>query len=369
MNKQDFFIPNGIYLLNHSVGCLPRKTALVKEEFFDLWQSKGGDAWGEWLSFIDGFCHSLSTLLNGNPDEFCPQTNLSSAISKILMSLPPRPGRSKIVLSEMDFPSIGFAISQMERLGYQIEVMPAENSRFSLESWKKYLTKDVELVFITHVIYGNSFLNPVQDIIDYAKEQDITTVVDIAQSVGFVPIDVHKWNGDFVIGSCIKWLCGGPGAGFLWVNSEKVLNFSPLDVGWFSHENPFEFDINNFRYAKTAKRFWGGTPSVIPFAIAKLSIDTINSIGVNPIRLHNQALTQRLIETALANNLTVCTPLEPTQRGGTVVIAFPNPMEAYERFKEANILIDMRPNFGLRFSPHIYNDEVEIEQVIDLLRG
>lgn len=367
MNKQDFFIPHGIYLLNHSVGCLPRTTALVKEEFFEMWKLKGGEAWGEWLNLLDGFCHSLATLLNGYPDEFCPQTNLSSAISKILLSLPLRRDRNKIVISEMDFPSIGFAISQMKRMGYQIEVIPAQNGRLSLESWKKYLTPDVELALITHVSYGNSFLNPVKEIIDYAKEKGIITVVDVAQSVGVVPIDVHQWNGDFVIGCCIKWLCGGPGAGFMWVNSEKVTNFQPMDVGWFSHENPFEFDINNFRYAKTAKRFWGGTPSVLPFAIAKLSIDTINRIGVNLIRQHNQRLIQRLIEAAVAQNLKVCTPLDSSQRGGTVAIAFPNPMDAYQRFKEANILIDMRPNFGLRFSPHIYNDEAEIDQIVDLL--
>lgn len=367
--KQRFFIPEGVYLLNHSVGCLPQTTALAKEFFFDLWKSKGAEAWEEWLSFIDGFCHALSSLLHGKPDEFCPQSNLSSAVCKILHSLPSRQGRTKLLISEIAFPSMGFALSQMERMGYQIEFLPAKVGKCSLDTWKQHLTKDTQLAFITHVNYGNSYLNPVKEIVQAAKEQGIFTVVDIAQSVGVIPIDVSSWDADFVVGSCIKWLCGGPGAGFLWANSSSILDFAPMDVGWFSHENPFEFDIYNFRYANNAKRFMGGTPSVLPLEIAKVSINEINSIGVEKVRVHNLGLTTRLIQAAKLKGLTVCTPIENTQRGGTIVLQCSNPQKLYERLKQAKIFIDIRPNFGLRFSPHIYNDEAEIEKVIEILHS
>ena len=365
--KQNFFIPEGVYLLNHSVGCLPQKTALAKEYFFDLWKLKGGEAWEEWLSCIDEFCFALSKLLHGNVDEFCPQNNLSSAVCKILSSLPPRKGRSKLIISELAFPSMGFALSQMEKMGYEVEFLPACAGKCSLDTWKQYLTKDTQLALITHVTYGNSCLNPVKEIVQTAKEQGIFTVVDIAQSVGIVPINVTCWNADFVVGSSIKWLCGGSGAAFLWANPSSLLEFAPTDVGWFSHENPFEFDIYNFRYANNAKRFMGGTPSVLPLAIAKVSIDEVNNIGVGEIRLHNLRLTGNLIQASRLKGLNVCTPIEDTQRGGTVVIQSSNPQKLYDKFKSAKILIDIRPNFGLRFSPHIYNDEEEIEKVIELL--
>jgi kynureninase len=366
--KQRFFIPEGIYLLNHSVGCLPQKTALGKEYFFDLWKFEGGNAWEEWLKLIDEFCKSLSTLIHSNSEEICPQTNVSSAVCKILHSLPLRQGRSKILLSEFDFPSMGFALSQMERSGYQIQFLPIKDNQLFLDTWKQHLTKDTQLAFITHVNYGNSLLNPVKEIIQYAKEQGIFTVVDIAQSASVVPIDVTIWNADFVIGSSIKWLCGGPGAAFLWANSESVLNFAPVDVGWFSHENPWEFNIHNFQYAKNAKRFWGGTPSVLPFVIAKVGIDEINSIGVDKIRCHNLVLTERLIQAAQIKRLNVLTPTEASQRGGTVVIQFNHPQKAYEKFKKENIFIDIRQNFGLRFSPHIYNDGEEIDKIIHVMQ-
>lgn len=367
--KQHFFIPEGVYLLNHSVGCLPQTTALAKEHFFDLWKSKGAEAWEEWLSFIDEFCHALSSLMHGQPSEFCPQTNLSSAVCKILHSLPLRQGRTKLLISEIAFPSMGFALSQMERMGYQIEFLPAKASKCSLDTWKQHLTKNTQLAFITHVNYGNSYLNPVTEIVQAAKEQGIFTIVDIAQSVGVIPIDVSSWDADFVVGSSIKWLCGGPGAGFLWANSNSILDFVPMDVGWFSHENPFEFDISNFRYAKNAKRFMGGTPSVLPLEIAKVSINEINSIGVEKIRLHNLGLTAHLIQAAQLKGFTICTPIDDGQRGGTVVLQCSHPQKLYERFKQAKIFIDIRPNFGLRFSPHIYNDAKEIEKVIEILHS
>ena len=365
--KQRFFLPKGIYLLNHSVGCLPRKTALDKEQFFDLWKSQGGEAWEQWLDEVNAFCRSLSNLLNGHPDEFCPQTNISSAVSKILLSLPHRKERTKLLLADMDFPSMGFVISQMERLGYHIDFLTSHRGTHSLETWKQHLTEDVQLVFITHVTYGNCFLNPVAEILKYAKNQGVITVVDVAQSAGVVPINLRDWDADFVVGSSIKWLCGGPGAAFLWGNSEGIGNYQPIDVGWFSHENPFEFDIYNFRYAKTAKRFFGGTPSVLPFLIAKSGIDLIHSFGIDKIRVHNQRLTESLIQAALAHELTVHTPLAPSQRGGTVAIGFKDALKAYQHFKQEKVFVDMRPSFGLRFSPHIYNDEEELEKVIALV--
>jgi kynureninase len=219
-------------------------------------------------------------------------------------------------------------------------------------------------VLITHVLYGNSRLNPVAEIVRYAQRHEVFTLVDVAQSVGVVPIDLRAWNADFVVGSAIKWLCGGPGAGFLWANPTGVERFEPSDVGWFSHEDPFEFRIQNFRYAADARRFWGGTPSVLPYVIARASIDLVNRVGVANVREHNRALTERLVRAALERGLTLRTPHDPARRGGTVCIAFQDPQRVYQQLKEAKIFVDVRPAYGVRFSPHIYTDAEEIDRAI-----
>ncbi|MFZ0547928.1 MAG: aminotransferase class V-fold PLP-dependent enzyme, partial [Candidatus Promineifilaceae bacterium] len=348
-----FHIPQGIYLLSHSVGCLPKTTIEAQNEFFHLWQTKGGNAWDDWLAAIDAFCDSLAALFNGRSDQFCPQVNISSAVTKIIASLPPRPGKNIILLSELDFPSIGFTLEQAQRLGYEIRRIPAnDGSIFPLERWADYLTPDVQVALITHVLYGNSYRNPVKEIIALARQQGIYTIVDIAQASGIVPINVQEWNADFIAGSCIKWLCGGPGAGFMWVNDISLSQLRPLDVGWFSHENPFEFDITHFRYAPNARRFWGGTPSVLPYIIARSGIEQIRAIGLDTIQAHNHNLTDHLIHTAQENDWPLLTPTNPAQRGGTICIGFSNAAEIVHALAETKIKVDFRPSFGVRFSPH-----------------
>ncbi|HEX7318010.1 MAG TPA: aminotransferase class V-fold PLP-dependent enzyme [Pyrinomonadaceae bacterium] len=363
-HKQDFSLPDGTYLLSHSVGCLPRVAREAADRFFELWATRGGDAWDGWLASIGDFQQSLATLLNGEAVEFCPQTNISSALAKILASLPRRKGKTKLLLSELDFPSAGFVLAQAERAGYTVEFIPADGDTSSLECWQRHLTPDTQLVLITHVLYGNSRLNPVAEIIRRAQRHEVLTVVDVAQSAGVVPIDLREWNADFVVGSVVKWLCGGPGAGFLWANPAGVERFEPSDVGWFSHEDPFEFRIQDFRYAADARRFWGGTPSVMPYVVARASIDFVNGIGVENVRQHNQVLTDRLVRAALERGLTVRTPHDPARRGGTVCIAFPDPQRVYQQLKDAKVFVDVRPAYGVRFSPHVYNDMEDIDHAI-----
>ncbi|MCI0394511.1 MAG: aminotransferase class V-fold PLP-dependent enzyme [Chloroflexi bacterium] len=367
ISSEQFLVPEGTYLLSHSVGCLPRAALAAQERFFELWQTRGGNAWDEWLAAVEGFGHSLAALLHGQPGEFCPQTNISSAVSKIVTSLPPRRGKETILISELDFPSVGFALEQAERLGYRIKRLPAEAGRFTADHWQQHLTGDVQMALVTHVLYGNSFCNPVAEIVQAAREREIFTVVDVAQSAGVVPIDLAAWGADFVVGSCIKWLCGGPGAGFLWANSAGIEQFRPLDVGWFSHENPFEFDIRQFRYAPDARRFWGGTPSVLPYMVARAGIDQIQAIGVESIQEHNRALTEQLVQFAQSRRWPLHTPAAPERRGGTVCIGFPDPQKVVAHLEAAQIWVDFRPSFGVRFSPHIYVSQADMTQTIRTL--
>lgn len=368
-HRKYFHTPDAIYFLNHSVGCLPKVTEKSAKKFLNLWKKKGGLAWPIWLNAIHEFNNSLAKLLNASSIEFCPQVNISSAVTKIISSLPKRKSRNKILLSELDFPSMGFVLEQSKKLGYEIEFLQPENNVFSLSQWEKALTKNTQLALITHVTSENSYQNPVAEITNIAHNKKIFTIVDIAQSVGVMPINLQKWSADFVVGTSIKWLCGGPGAAFLWANLEKIDLFLPQDVGWFSHENPFEFDIHNFQYAKDASRFLGGTPSVLPYLLAKSSIDKILEIGIENIYKHNQALLDILLAKLKNLEIKISSPCSRNERGGTCVINFSNNKKMVEKLQEKNILVDCRPRFGIRISPHIYNTRSEISFMCNIFKS
>jgi kynureninase len=251
------------------------------------------------------------------------------------------------------------------RNGFRLRCIPDTADFNALVCWESTLDEDCCLAFITHVHSNTSRQVPVAEICKLARDREITTVVDVAQSAGVVPVDVREWDADFVIGSSVKFLCGGPGAGFLWVNDRVLRDCRPTDVGWFSHADPFEFDIHRFRYAESALRFWGGTPAVLPYTVAANSIETMNEIGIERIRAHSLELTQTILDNV--PRIFLFSPARPANRGGTVVLDFGEQQSAAaEALASAGVHFDMRRT-GMRLSPHVYTSTEEIETVVSCL--
>ena len=362
-----FCASDEIYLLSHSVGLPPRTLrAYVEENYFGPWETRPEEAWPEWLAAIDRFRDSLAGLSGGTAASFCPQANVSSATTKILYALPGLRERRTILLSEGAFPSLAYVFQMSASSGFRLKYIDGGADAGDPEVWKEHLTADVGLALLTHVHSNSSLRTPVKDIAELTRERGIISIVDVAQSVGVLPIDVLHWNADFVVGSCVKWVCGGPGAGFLWANPSVVDQSQPIDVGWFSHYDPFEFDLHRFRYAPDSLRFWGGTPSILPYIAAKHAIDTITQTGLETIVAHNVRLCARLIE-AVDSSIFVG-PRNAQRCGGTVVIDPGEREEAIKaRLKAAKVRFDVRRT-GIRLSPHIYNNDDDIDMTIDCLR-
>lgn len=348
--QDNFFIPDGTYLLSHSVGPLTKKGhEYLSSKYLNPHKQDGGHAWPKWLDLIDQFNTALSDLLGGSPDEFCPQVNLSSGLTKYLTALPSPGRKNKILMHSHAFPTMGFVASALKSRGYELVLIPKDRDPVDPHVWKDAINDQTAIVLITHVYSNMGALSPVNAIADIARTAGARSVVDIAQSVGIIPIHIPSWNVDAVFGSSVKWLCGGPGAGYMWINPDHLGDLNPEDVGWFSHENPFEFDIQNFRYDRTAKKFLGGTPSIAPFATALGGIETIKDIGIKNIRAHNVSLMQH-----------VHPDIDPTRNGGTLCLRLSD--EIFEGLKTSNIQYDQRGQTA-RLSFHIYNTLEEADQV------
>ena len=163
----------------------------------------------------------------------------------------------------------------------------------------------------------------------------------------------------------MKWLCGGPGAAYLWINPQQITQCEPKDVGWFSHQNPFEFDITHFQYNAKTLRFWGGTPSILPYVIAADSIEYIAQFGVDKVRAHNLALLT-LLQQQLAAFLV--SPNDKDQCSGTAILDFAKHQQnVLAELEAANISVDVR-KLGIRISPHIYNTASEIQAFITTVK-
>lgn len=351
---QEYFHTPDNYFMSHSVGCLPRRTQTdLNTEFFKSWED--GQNWTKWMPVLDKFRTGVANILGAEQSEICPQINISSALTKILYSLPEPTTKNIILLSEEDFPTIGFVFEQAKKRGYLLRFVDGNPS--DIDNWEKALDHNVAIVHATHALSNTSHLLPVKEICQRAKEYEAISIIDIAQSAGVVPIDVKAWGCDFAIGTGVKFLCFGPGACFLYVASSQMTKTQPLDVGWFSHENPFEMDIHNFKYAKDAMRFFGGTPSPAPFVMANSAMAVWGEIGLEAVHSLIQKNLTAITDAVPPRFLT--SPLEPAQRGGTVVIT-PEQREALrESFAQHAIQHDERKE-GFRCSVHGYTSEDDI---------
>ena len=366
--RQQFHIPGpGPYLLAHAAGCLPRVTPeRLEADLFAPWQAGGNDAWGQWLGAIDRFRAALGGVLGTSPALICPQPNVSAGFARWLGALPaPAPDRRDIVMSSNSFPSLGFVAGGMERLGYRLRLLPDDMDVRHPDQWRAAINQQTAVVLASHVYSTSGAIAPVTQIVAAARAVGARACIDVAQSVGIMPTPLDQWCAHAVVGSCLKWLCGGTGAGFIALDGEDLDSLDPHDRGWWSHADPFEMDIRSFRAAPDALRMWGGTPDIAPFIIATAGIETVSGIGIAAIRAHGQML-QLLARETLA-------PLRPDwhwpqgEVGGTLCIGVGNDAASLPAIMaDHGIHVDFRRDV-MRMSFAAWNGPECVEKVAAVL--
>lgn len=362
MARDQFHLPRKHYFLSHSVGAQPKTyDGAVAKAYAAPWRTEGFSVWGPWFDALDRFREGLAPIIGARPDDICPQNNVSSGVAKILFSLPERARRRKIVLTEDDFPTIGFALAQAQRMGYELVFLHGGERLADPDAWAPAFHDDVQLVMATHVFSNSSVMTPVREIAARARERGVFSILDIAQAAGAVPIKLKEWRPDFAVGTSLKYLCGGTGAAYLWADPDTAERCAPVDVGWFSHEQPFEFDIRHFEYAKGAARYLGGTPSIAPFAGTSAGQEILNTHGVDRIYAHTQSLLSRLFE-ALPKSSLMSTTCKGA-RGAGALIKVRDYDAAAEALAKAGIAHDTRKG-AVRVSVHLYNDEDDIDALL-----
>jgi kynureninase len=220
------------------------------------------------------------------------------------------------------------------------------------------------LVFVSHVLFRSSFVQDLAAITRRAHEMGALVLADIYQSAGSVPVDVRALGVDFATGGSVKWLCGGPGAGYLYVRRDLWGKLEPRFSGWMAHKRPFAFETGAMDYADDAFRFLNGTPAIPALYAARTGYEIIAEIGVDRIREKSMRQTARLIELAEGAGFRINSPRDPNERGGTVVIDVPDGAEVTKELLRRNFLVDHRPGAGIRVAPHFYSSDEELELTI-----
>jgi kynureninase len=344
------------YLINHSLGAMPRRAEHGLAEYARTWRERGIRAWGEgWWELPLTVGDQIGRIVGAPDRTTVMHQNVAIAEAVVLSCFHPTPGRNRIVHERGNFPSVRY-LYQAQR---ELEVVVCEDDDEIVDA----IDERTLLVPVSHVLFKSGEIQDVARIIERAHEAGAHVILDAYQSARIVPLDVTALNVDFAVGGSVKWLCGGPGNGWLYVRPDLAERLEPAYTGWQAHELPFAFE-EEMRYAAGAARFLTGTPNVPALYAATAGYDLIEEIGVERIRENSLRQTDLLIALADAAGFGIASPRDRDRRGGTVTVHVEDFPAVYKELAERQILCDFRPGAGIRIGPHYYTSDDELRHVI-----
>ena len=350
------------YLISNSLGAMPRGVYESLRGYADTWATRGVRAWEErWWMLAAEVGEEIGVLMNAPKGSVSTHQNVTTCQAVVASCLDFSGARNKVVYSDMNFPSVMYFWEAQRAYGARVQMVKTDDGiTVPIERLLEAIDEQTLVVPISHVIFRSSYINNVKAIIEKAHKVGAMVVLDTFQSLGSVQVDVTALNVDFACGGVLKWLCGGPGVGYLYVRPDLGRKLEPKFTGWFAHENSMGFETGPIKYSEPPFRFMNGTTHIPALEAARPGLKIIREVSVEKIREKSKRQTAQLIELADRRGWHVNTPRDPEQRGGTVSIAMPDAAEVCRELLRRVILVDYRPKAGVRMSPHFYTTDEEL---------
>lgn len=354
------------YLVSHSLGAMP---AAVKDElaaFADTWAARGVRAWHEgWWEMGAETAGLLAPIIGVPAGTLTMHQNVTVAQSVIASCFDFTAPRNRIVLQDLDFPTNHYVFEGFRRYGAEIVYVASDDTvRAPIDRLVDAIDERTALVPISYVLFRSAAIQDVRPVIEKAHKVGARVILDLYQAAGTIPLDVAALGADFAVGGSVKWLCGGPGAGYMYVREDLIREMSPAMAGWAGHAHPFAFATGPSERAPGVERFQSGTPNVPVYYMARAGYRIVNEVGVAAIREKSLRLTRIMMDAARERGWRLNTPERDEERGGSVVIDVPDSERVANALIASGVIVDHRPNAGIRMAPHFYNSEAEVRDAM-----
>jgi len=364
--RSDFpIVETSTYLISNSLGAMPRGVYDTLHQYADTWATRGVRAWEEsWWMLAAEVGDEIGALMNAPAGSVSTHQNVTTCQAVVASCFDFSGRRNKIVYDDLNFPSVMYFWEAQRSRGARVRMVATDGVHVPLEPLLEAIDEETLLVPVSHVSFRSAYLQDAKAIVEKAHRVGARVLLDTYHSAGTIPFDVQALNVDFATGGVLKWLCGGPGVGYLYVRPDLAPKLEPTFTGWHAHENPFGFEVGPIRYTDGPYRFMNGTLHVPALYAARPGLKIIREVGVGRIREKSQRQPAKLMARAEKRGWRVNTPRDPERRGGTVSIEMPNSQQVAAELIKRNILVDWRPNAGVRFAPHFYNKDEELELAV-----
>ena len=359
-----------VYMISNSLGAMPKRSARNIADYAETWATRGVRAWEErWWEMPLEVGNRIARIIAAPDGTVSMHENVTTAHLVALSTLRAVGARRRVVCSALDFPSTIYAFRAQEANGFELRAVPG-GAGFTLDTGRLLdaIDETTALVAISHVLFRTSYIVDAAAIARRAREAGAAIVLDCYQSAGIVPLDVAALGVDFAVGGCLKWLCGGPGAAFLYTRPDRLRVARPSITGWLSHPTPFAFDAGPVGAPRgDAMRMMNGTPSIPAYYAAIGGLDVVAEVGVAAIREKSRGMTARLlalVDAHASDGFTSAAPRDPERLAGTVAVNVPDASAVSRTLKARDFVVDYRPGVGIRISPHFYNTMDEIDRTV-----
>lgn len=356
------------YLVSHSMGAAPIGARESLETYWNEWAQDGPEAWERWLPRIGEIGDGIGAIVGAAPGTIFLGPNVSVLQAAIATCIDFRGPRNEVVYESLQFPSLTYVWREWERFGAAIRIVESPDGRtIPTERIVEAITEKTAVAVISHAYYVSGAIADVRAIQARCREVGALLCVDAYQTTGIYPYDVTAWDLDLATGGSHKWLCGGPGCGWIYVKPDLLERFRPAVTGWMAHARPFAFEPAPIAHAPSMYRFGNGTPTIPGYMVAQPGHQFVASVGVARIRERNVQLTSRIVDLAQERGLRISSPLEPERRTGWIGLDFDGVAAAYPKLIAERVFVDYRPGCGIRVGPHFYTVDDEIDELFRVL--
>ena len=351
------------YLVSHSLGAMPLSARHELNRYADEWAARGVRAWTEgWWETPVSVGDELAPIVGAPPGSIAMVQNVTVAQAVVASCFSLAGTRNRVVFSELNFPSVMYTWHNV-RGAHVVTARSWDGITVPTETFLAAIDDRTAVVPLSHVLFKSAYLQDIRAITQRAHEVGAMVILDCYQSAGTVPFSLSELDVDFAVGGSVKWLCGGPGAGWLYVRSDLQETLEPRLVGWQGDRAPFEFRPGPIEYASGIWRFLSGTPNVPALYGARAGYRIVKEVGVPAIREKSLWMTQRIIDMADELEIPVNSERSPEHRGGTVTLDVGEGEQVAAALSDRQVIVDARPGAGIRIGPHFYNSDDDLERL------
>ncbi len=366
--RDEFPVTKNYNFMNHAgVAPLSRRSADAARKYLDQAENNAYIRGGFYRE-IDRVRSLAAKLIGAKADEVAFTKNTSEGISFVANGLSWQHG-DNVVTTNVEFAANMYPWQALRAHGVQVHTVLEEDGRIPIERLMEAIDNRTRVVAISSVQFASGFRTDLATLGEFCQSKGVFLCVDAIQSLGAYPIDVAAMKIDFLAADGHKWLCGPEGIGIFYVRKDLQGYLSPTTIGWMSMKNPFEYGRYQFEFQDSAKRYESGSFNMPGIFALGGALDLVLEIGIEKIASRLSCLTDRLVEGVRDRGYRVVSSRQRSESSG--IAAFISDAHDHDKLQlhlqqEHRIVIASRCG-RLRASPHYYNSEQEIDQLIEAL--